>query len=89
MSLPIWYLLIPLVVVTIATGFFLLFNLFDMGVYGVASRKTKAIIGLYVGGFFAVLFFTGLNLATIDWSATIDLSSFLPGTNANMNSFGL
>jgi hypothetical protein len=89
MILPIWLLLIPFLGVVGFAGAFLLFNLFDMGVYGVQSSATKAIFYLYIGGFLTILFFAGMNLATIDWGTSLDLGTFLPGTGNNSANFGL
>ena len=89
MAFPVLYLLIPLLLVIIVTGLFLLFNLFDMGKYGIESGATRIIIFLYVGGYLSILLISGLGLATVDWNARIDLASLAPKFGDNVNSYGL
>jgi hypothetical protein len=89
MGIPLWYLILPLAVIAFCAGLFLLFNLFDMGFYGIESGKTKAIMYCYIGGYIAILLISGMNLATIDWTKDVDFSSLLPSPGANANTFGL
>lgn len=88
MSLPLWFLLIPFLGIVLFSGAFLLFNLFDMSAYGIQAANTKAIIYLYITGFLTILLFAGLNLSTVDWTASLDLAGLLPSFTSD-NTLGL
>lgn len=89
MSFPLWYILVPFAAIVLFSGLFLLFNLFDMGKYGVASGSTRFILYLYIAGFLVILALSIMSFTAIDWNAELNPSSLIPGFGANSNTYGL
>lgn len=88
MAIPLALLLIPYFAIVAIGGLFLVFNLYDMGKFGLQSGKTSFLMALYVLAFLVVLAIAGADLLTTDWTQSIAIPNFI-STGSNPFTFGL
>ncbi len=89
MTFPLWYALIPYVVVLLGTTVFMFFNVYHIAKFGLQSFGTTALVLAYLIVYLAVLSFSASLLVGFDWQATVLLSDILPFTGGSSSPFGL
>ena len=89
MTFPLWYALIPYVVVLLGTTVFMFFNVYHIAKFGLQSFGTTALILAYLIVYLAVLSFSASLLVGFDWQATFALTDILPFTGGSSSPFGL
>lgn len=77
MAIPLAILLIPYAAIIGIGGLFLIFNLYDMGKFGLESGKTTLLMMLYVVGFLFVIGVAATDILTTDWSAGLPLPNIM------------
>lgn len=76
--MPLWYFLLPFVIVSLFALLFLFFNIFHLKRYAITGWKTEALIGVYAVGFL-IIFGTGAALLSgYGWFEVVDVADVLP-----------
>lgn len=88
LSFPLWYLLIPLAFVFLATSIFLFFNVYHVAKFGLQSMVTRLVVVGYLASYLVVLVVAYGLLASFDWSSTISITDVIPLSSDNTR-FGL
>jgi hypothetical protein len=88
--MPLWYLILPFVIVSLFALLFLFFNIFHLKRYAITGWKTEALIGLYVVGFLIIFGIGAAILSSYDWFLVVDAADLLPAMfNGGASQYGL
>jgi len=81
--MPLWYLLLPFVIVSLFALLFLFFNIFHLKRYAISGWKTEALMGVYALGFLLLLGVGAGLLSMYPWMDVVQIQDLLPNFFSN------
>ena len=75
--IPLWYALVPFFLFAVFAFLFLIFNLGHLIKFGLQSKKTTVLIGVYILAFTGAMILCLIILLPHDWSAQVNTNNLI------------
>lgn len=77
MIIPLYYFLIAYGILVVIAGFFIIFNLYHILMFGLQGFKTMLVVLLYLLATFLIIWLSGNLILSYNWTGEILLSEII------------